>query len=88
MNLLTQEQGARLKVGDKVNVIWFTPRKPKGEEVASRQWEGRTEWMESVWRGEEVAKDAWLSTHDGYAVTLKGRSQIWLASHMELDSTK
>ncbi len=83
MNLLTQEQGAQLKVGDVVNVYWFTPRKPKGEEPPSRDWDGRMEWVETVWRNEVVDKDAWLATHDGWAVSLKGRATMFNTHRME-----
>lgn len=84
MKLLTQEEGAQLRVGDVVNVYFFTPRKPKGEvEPPSRFHDGRQEWVSEVWRNKKVTKDAWETTQDGYAVALEGSAVPWLTNHME-----
>lgn len=83
MNLLTQEQGAQLRPGDLVHVCWFSPRKPKGDEPPSRQWDGRQEWLESVWRDQVVATAPVQTVSDGLAVTLEGRGQLYCVSRME-----
>ena len=84
MNLLTQEEGAALKVGDVVDVAWFTPRKPKGEvEPFSRQWDGRQEWLESVWPNKVVDSEPYLTASDGYAVKLKGNTGFFCVSRMQ-----
>lgn len=84
MKLLTQEEGAKLRAGDVVNVYWFSPRKPKGEEPPSRQWDGRQEWVSSVDKNQVVKTDARLTANDGWAVTLEGTGP-WLrtVAHME-----
>lgn len=85
MNLLSQEQGARLRKGDKVNVHFFTPRKPKGDvEPPSRIFDGRQEWVTESWLGRSVTTDAWETTQDGYAVTVEGSWMPWLVNRMEL----
>ncbi len=83
MKLLTQEEGARLRPGDKVNVVWFSPRKPKGEEPFSREWDGRQEWVETVWRNEVVDTLPWESTQDGLVVKLGGRMGVYCVNRME-----
>lgn len=83
MNLLTQDEAALLKIGDFVKVYFFQPRKPKVAGIPSRQWEGREEWLESVWEREEVESTPVVTPSYGYTVRLKGRPSIWCTQHME-----
>ncbi len=85
MNLLTKEQALELKPGNRVRVLWFQPRKPKGPEVPSLEWGGRQQWFESAWENQEVAGEPYLPTceEDGVLVKLTGRFGSWNALHME-----
>ena len=83
MKLLTQEEGALLKPGDVVNVYWFSPRKPKGEEPPSREWDGRQEWVDTVWRNEVIEEGPWETTQDGLGVKLRGRPLTFCVNRME-----
>lgn len=86
MKLLSQKEGAQLKTGDSVNVYWFSPRRSKNSDsVPSRQWEGRQEWVDVVWQGETVKTAPQMTPSDGWAVTLEGKFQLYLTSHMELN---
>ena len=84
MKLLTQEEGAQLKPGDVVNVYWFTPRKPKTEPTPeSREWDGRTEWVENVWREQVVDSEPRMTPSDGWVVKLKRGCLVFCVSRME-----
>ena len=86
MKLLTQEESKNLKVGQVVNVTWWSPRKDKLRPNApTREHGGRTEYLESVWENEVVAQTPWLTASDGYGVSLAGRpNALYLTSKMEL----
>ena len=87
--LLDQETGKQLKPGDVVDVWWFTPRKPKGQtsEPPSRIFEGRQEWLETVWNKQVVLSAPWESTNDGLVTDLLGRHGIYCVNRMVLIST-
>lgn len=82
MKLLTQEEGKNLKSGDRVNVHWFTPRCKKGEVPPSRHFDGREEWLESVWLDETVAEAPYLTVSDGWAVKLARRHGFYCVSRL------
>ena len=89
MKLLTQEQGSQLKKGDLVNVVWFSPRKSKDNpEAPSREYGGRAEYMESVWRDCVVMGAPHLTASDGYMVSVfyprEGGTKPVLTDHLEL----
>ena len=86
MKLLTEEQALALKPGDRVNVYFFTPRRPSANPGEPLQWDGREVWFESVWFGEEVASQPHkhCSEDCGVVVKLTGRTPIWNARKMEL----
>lgn len=87
MKLLTEEQALALKPGDKVNVYWFTPRKPKENPGESLQWDGREVWVDSVWRNEVVGDYVprkHCSEDCGVVVTLERHTLLWNARKMEL----
>ena len=87
MKLLTQEEALNLRPGDKVNVFFFTPRRPKENPGESLQWDGREVWVECIWCNEEVddyPPRKHCSEDCGVSVKLKNRMPLWNARKMEL----
>ncbi len=83
MKLLTQEEGKLLRPGDFVKVYWYGPRKQKDKpDAATREYGGRTEYLESTWDNCEVISQPYETASDGYGVNLKDRG-FFLVNHME-----
>lgn len=84
MNLLTQEEGANLKIGNKVKLFWFSPRKPKGEEVPNRFFDGRIEYLDEIWEDKIIDSLPRESASDGLIVKLKGGDVMFCVNRMQL----
>ena len=84
MKLISQDEAASLKAGQRVNVYWFSPRAPKGDSVPTREYGGRTEYLESVWKDCVVKDEPYMSASDGWLVLLEGKGNAFCASRMEL----
>jgi hypothetical protein len=66
---MTQEDAALLKDGDLVDVWWFSPRKDKhNPDAKTREYGGRTEYLELVWRNVPVKGEPYMTASDGYLV--------------------
>lgn len=84
--LLSQEEGATLRAGDVVNWCQFSPRKPKEGEVLTREWGGRTEYLDYKWKNRVLECEPYPSAHDGLVVRFVGCMGAWLVSSLELVS--
>ena len=71
MEFLTQEEAATLKVGELLDVQWFSPRKRKDvPTLVTREFGGRTEYLDSV-DTVVVNGEPYLTASDGYLIPVR-----------------